>query len=407
MSLKIDAYSNPERTFQLLRIIGFFGHADARTLGLAAFRETREVSLLTTVRREMDRLIAAQLITADLNAIGASSYFLTGKGARFLNDGGCDFVAKAGPHANMTGPTFYHRQIATTYLATRMIRPEVQGCLSEFLIAGEATGFDPNSIKARPEESFSDKGINKLPDGLVFNDEYEVDDHPYLGSTDWIEAENARKTDAEYHRAFRAVWHLNLRGDQNAVIRFTRDFEQIQYNTQFWMRLVFAVPEHGLSTLDRIHHAVQSYDAILQHSDAEWGHHDFARWEFVRNQIQIAIIPFKRGTWYADGEVKLVKLADAREAMTWQLQKRARASMTIVEKRGVFSRELSVIREAVNQGKTTLQMPDFGFQRRQARRRSHRPFGDAAHPRSVRLSDWMNAHQLRIDLDGTHCARPK
>jgi hypothetical protein len=394
MSNKINAFSHPDRTFELLRIIASFGHADAHIVGAVAFRRTSAGSLLTTVRRELARLINAKLVDTDLNAGSSTSYFLTRAGARFLSERGNDFVAQAGEPKNMRGSSFYHRIIGSTYLATYLQDPNVDACITEFQLMNQSTGFHNESIKLNNGQDFSEAGINKLPDGLIFYRNY--NEHSYERPLSWVEAENGKKDDAEYHRTFRAVSRLNRR---NVFCSFKRPFENLEGSINGTLGLVFAVPEYSVETVHNITRAVRTYDTLLKGADAEFGRDDFMWWQEIRDTIQIAIIPFKRGIWHADGRVVEVALHDAHSKMRALLAIRARASMSKTELRAVFELEMDMVFKAMLLPAGERRLPDFGFIQRQKRKSTHRALGDEQiKTRLLIVESWMQDHGLKIVL---------
>ncbi len=394
MSNKIDAFSQPDRTFELLKIIASFGHADVHIVGAIAFRGTSAGSLLTTVRRELIRLVNAKLVDTDLNAIGSTSYFLTHAGARFLSERGNDFVAQVGAPKNMTGSSFYHRIIGSTFLATNLQHPDVAACITEFQLMNQSTGFDVESIKLNKGQDFSEAGTNKLPDGLIFHRNY--NEHAYKRPIDWVEAENGKKDDAEYHRTFKAVWRLNKR---NVFCAFKRPFENLEGSINGTLRLVFAVPEYALQTVHNIARAVQTYDTLLKSNDAEFERNDFSWWQQIRDNIHIAIIPFKRGNWHADGKVTEVALHDAHSKMRALLATRARKSMTRTELRAVFDLELDTVFKALRLPAGERRLLDSGFMLRQKRKSTHRALGDEQiKTRLLIVESWMQDHGLKIVL---------
>jgi hypothetical protein len=394
MSNKINAFSHPDRTFELLRIIASFGHADAHIVGAVAFRRTSAGSLLTTVRRELARLINAKLVDTDLNAGSSTSYFLTRAGARFLSERGNDFVAQAGEPKNMRGSSFYHRIIGSTYLATYLQDPNVDACITEFQLMNQSTGFHNESIKLNNGQDFSEAGINKLPDGLIFYRNY--NEHSYERPLSWVEAENGKKDDAEYHRTFRAVSRLNRR---DVFCSFKRPFENLEGSINGTLGLVFAVPEYSVETVHNITRAVRTYDTLLKGADAEFGRDDFMWWQEIRDTIQIAIIPFKRGSWHADGRVVEVALHDAHSKMRALLAIRARASMSKTELRAVFELEMDMVFKAMLLPAGERRLPDFGFIQRQKRKSTHRALGDEQiKTRLLIVESWMQDHGLKIVL---------
>lgn len=396
MSNKIDAFTDPDRTLELLRVIGSFGHADVHILGAIAFRETSRASLMTTVRRELNRLVDAKLVATGLNACGTTSYILTYSGARFLSERGNDFLAQAGEPKNMAGSSFYHRIIGSTFLAAHMQHPDVAACVTEFQLLNESTGFDNESIKINLGHDFSERGINKLPDGLIFYRNY---NEPSFGRPiDWVEAENGKKDDAEYHRTFRAVWQLNRR---KVFCSFKRPFEKLQSQVDGTLRLVFAVPEYSLQTMHNITRSVQTYDTFLKGNDAEFGRDDFYWWQQIRDNIHIAIIPFKLRNWHADGKVISVPLGQAHLKMSSLLADRARASTTKTELRAVFELELELVFKAIQKDGSGRLLPDFSFAQRQKRRATNRAFGDKqSKTRLFNPDRWMRDHRLQIDANG-------
>jgi hypothetical protein len=392
MSKKIDAFSYPDRTFELLRIVACFGHADAHIVGAIAFRGTSAGSLLTTVRRELTRSVTAKLVDTDLNAVGSTSYFLTHAGARFLSERGNDFVAQAGEPKNMKGSSFYHRIIGSTYLAAHLQHSDVAACVTEFQLMNQSTGFDVESIKLNKGQDFSEAGINKLPDGLIFY--RNCNEHAYERPIDWLEAENGKKDDAEYHRAFRAVWQLNKR---EVFCSFKKPFENLRGQINGTLRLIFAVPEYSLQTVHNITRAVQTYDTLLKGADAEFERNDFSWWQQIRDNIHIAIIPFKRNNWHADGKVTEVALHDAHSKMRVLLAIRARASMSKAELRAVFDLELDTVFKALVLPAKERLLPDFGFMQRQKRKANHRALGDEQiRTRFLNIESWLQDHGLEI-----------
>lgn len=172
-----------------VRAVSHYGHLRVAELARCVWPMARFGEQVA--RRTVRRLVQEGLLLERRNALGSKSLCLTRTGASWL-----DLRGVTAHHtldlSSVSGPTFFHRTMATRYLIER----QVAGCqvAGEYLILRRQLPFSIDGLA---------KALRKLPDGLVWQRRTD-------GSlaVDLVEQEAAPKARAEIEKCLRAAEYV-------------------------------------------------------------------------------------------------------------------------------------------------------------------------------------------------------
>lgn len=184
----------------VLSHIAAFGHLRVAELGPLAWPSSSVASAREMARRTLRRLQRRGDVLARSNSLGGESFVLTRKGALRAAELLDHSVRDGYDIQGVCGPTFWHRTLATAYLARRSQRGDkVWG---EYSLA---RGWAPVSVEECARR------FAKLPDGII---RWTAEAARRLGLADgvaayeWIEVESSTKPEAAIAASLQIAGHL-------------------------------------------------------------------------------------------------------------------------------------------------------------------------------------------------------
>jgi hypothetical protein len=191
----------------VLRHVRDFGHLRTTELARIVWPNSPPYSAREMARRTARRLVSAGLLLVRRNALASSSLVLTRKGAEAVR-AQFGIVAYDGYDIQgVSGSTYFHRTLATAYLAERIAGGE--RAWGEYAIA---RGWAPASLEHLKLH------CGKLPDGLVAVNPLARGMSADTRTLDWIEVESTYKPHSEVVDVLRIAtllgtevqgWHLD------------------------------------------------------------------------------------------------------------------------------------------------------------------------------------------------------
>lgn len=176
-----------ENELKCVKTVALYGHVRVAELARAVWPAARFGEQVC--RRTVRRLVQQGLLLERRNALGSKSLCLTRPGASWLELRGIP-AQQTLELSSVSGPTFFHRTMATRYLVERQVTgSQVAG---EYLILRRQLPFSIDRLA---------KTLQKLPDGLVWQ-RSKLD-----GSiaVELVEQEAAPKARAEIEKALKAA----------------------------------------------------------------------------------------------------------------------------------------------------------------------------------------------------------
>lgn len=180
--------------------IAAFGHLRISELAALVWPASPPASAREMARRTARRLVQRKELLARRNSLGSESFVLTRKGALRASDLGGHSVGDGYDIQSVAGPTFWHRTLATSYLAHR--RKTDAGVWGEYSLA-----------KAQAPVSAAEcaREFGKLSDGIVrLSDEntQRLGLAPGVAAYEWIEVESSFKPESEIEKSLRIAERL-------------------------------------------------------------------------------------------------------------------------------------------------------------------------------------------------------
>lgn len=170
-----------------MRTVAAYGHVRIAELSRAVWPSARYGEQVC--RRTVRRLVAQGLLLERRNALGSTSLCLTRAGAAWLELRGIP-ARHTMDLSSVSGPTFFHRTLATRYLIERQVAgSQVAG---EYHILRRELPFSIDKVA---------RALRKLPDGLVWQRDARDDSV----AVELVEQEAAPKARAEIEKALRAA----------------------------------------------------------------------------------------------------------------------------------------------------------------------------------------------------------
>lgn len=169
-----------------------YGHLRIAELARAVWPKARFGEQLAG--RTVQRLVKQGLLLARRNALGAKSLCLTRAGAAWLEVRGIE-AQHTLDLSSVSGPTFFHRTMATRFLIEQA--NSGQHVAGEYEILRRKLPFSIDAMS---------KALRKLPDGYLWS---RLSDGTY--ALEILEQEAAAKARAELERCLRAVTYVGSR----------------------------------------------------------------------------------------------------------------------------------------------------------------------------------------------------
>lgn len=175
-----------------MKTIAHFGHMRIAELARAVWPVARFGEQVA--RRTVKRLVEQGLLLERRNALASTSLCVTRAGAAWLELRGVPSQHTL-ELSSVSGPTFFHRTLATRYLIER----QLTGChvAGEYVILRRALPFNIDSLA---------KALRKLPDGFVWQRR-----HDGTFGVELVEQEAAPKSRAEIEKCLRAAEYVGAR----------------------------------------------------------------------------------------------------------------------------------------------------------------------------------------------------
>ena len=173
----------------VMKMVMFYGHIRFIELGRAVWPKAAFAEQMG--RRTAKRLVTQGLLLERRNALGSTSLCVTRAGAAWLEARGID-AHHTLDLSSVSGPTFFHRTLATRFLIERQIDGDN--------VAGEYQiyrGQLPFSIAVLV------RVMRKMPDGLVWRRRHDGKIHVY-----WVEQESSIKARPDIERCLQAARHV-------------------------------------------------------------------------------------------------------------------------------------------------------------------------------------------------------
>jgi len=246
----VIALENEER---VLLALARFGHLRCSEVGAFAWPASPPASATEMARRTTRRLVERGELVARTNALGGTSFVLTSSGAAHCNSAFGTHASDGYDIQGVRGGTFWHRTLATAYLAYRYRQgAEVWG---EYSIA---RGWAPMRVEALRYQ------FGKIPDGIVRRPRAELlasglteDTYAY----DWVEVESTYKPDAELLRAVLVTQHLETEFAGGMLHRLVFAFDAAERHARHIQR----VARGRLPALELLGHATVADAVRLAH----------------------------------------------------------------------------------------------------------------------------------------------
>lgn len=232
-----------QNEINVLLAVRDFGHL--RTSEIARIHwphaASRE-SALESARRTVNRLLRTRQLKERTNTLGERSFVLTRAGAtRLVNE--LDVAARDGYDIySVSGPTFYHRTLCTTYLAERAA--ESDPVWGEYALGKNWGPFTYAQLE---------RHLGKRPDGLVKLSpatlaKRGISSH-LAAYYDVVEVESAVKPDAELDKVLTVALHLDNRQFDRLALVYDADSAHERRIMKSWRR-VFRAAQADNAELD-------------------------------------------------------------------------------------------------------------------------------------------------------------
>lgn len=185
-----------------MRAVAQFGHLRVSDIARAVWSHCRYGEQVA--RRTVRRLIAQGLLVERRNPLGSKSLCISRVGATWLESRGIE-AKHTLDLSSVSGPTFFHRTLATNYLVTRQTAGyQVAG---EYLLLRKKLPFSIDKIALV---------LHKQPDGLVWQRRGDGG----AMQVEFVEQEAAVKVRSEIEKCLRTVSLVGtvLPGDGNYVL---------------------------------------------------------------------------------------------------------------------------------------------------------------------------------------------